>query len=63
MNAKVVFIVELKAKNRFYFYCLLQINNNLSLLILHFYITKIETDFKYTTLFQKKNRILTVVVS
>lgn len=59
MNAKVVFIVEIQALKKMFFYCLLQINSNFSLLYLCFCQTKIETDFKYTICFEKKNGILT----
>jgi hypothetical protein len=63
MNAKVVFIVELNALINMFFYCLLQINNKLPFYDHAFSKTKIETDFKYTTSFRKKSRILTNIIS
>lgn len=61
MNAKVVFIVELKAWIGMFFYCLLQINSNLICLLKCFRLAKIERDFKYTSSFEKKIRILTLL--
>jgi len=41
MNAKVVFIVELNAQKKMFFYCLLQIKPNLSYHFQFIYVTKI----------------------
>jgi hypothetical protein len=63
MNAKVVFIVEIQASNKMFFYCLLQINSNFSFMLTMICQAKIETCFKYPTCFEKKNRILTNLYS